>query len=96
MLFQSKQLVITPPDPLSPNPFLTASLLPEFVLDLNITSLIGSRAKLADVPKLHELIRSHIRRLLLQQGTWKIVLPGIANAEVIKKETFEEQSTTLL
>lgn len=33
----------------------------DFTLDLKTTSLMGSRAKLADVPKLHELITHQVR-----------------------------------
>ena len=56
-------------------------MLPDFTLDLKSTSLLGSRAKLADVPKLHELIDSQIRRAIDQRGTLKIVLPGISHEE---------------
>jgi maintenance of mitochondrial morphology protein 1 len=56
-------------------------MLPDFTLDLKSTSLLGSRAKLADVPKLHELIDNQIRRALVQQGTLSIVLPGLSNVK---------------
>lgn len=36
----------------------------DFVLDLKTTSLMGSRAKLADVPKLHELITHQVRQFV--------------------------------
>lgn len=38
---------------------------------------MGSRAKLANVPKLHELIQHQLRRLLAARGTWNIILPGL-------------------
>ena len=57
---------------------------PNFTLDLKSTSLLGSRAKLADVPKLHELIDSQLRRALVRWGTLKIVLPGLSNVEDVK------------
>ena len=38
---------------------------------------MGSRAKLADVPKLHEMIQSQVRKMLLERSTWKVVLPGL-------------------
>jgi maintenance of morphology protein 1 len=41
------------------------------------TSLMGSRAKLANVPKLHELIQHQLRRILAARATWKIPLPGL-------------------
>lgn len=40
---------------------------------------MGSRAKLANVPKLHELIQHQARRILAARGTWKFALPGLAN-----------------
>jgi maintenance of mitochondrial morphology protein 1 len=54
-------------------------MLPNFSLDLKSTSLLGSRAKLADVPKLQELIDSQLRRALSRRGTFKLVLPGFSN-----------------
>lgn len=65
---------------------MTVSLLPDFILDLKTNSLMGSRAKLADVPKLHELIQAQVRRALLERGTWKIVLPWVANVDEVKEE----------
>lgn len=75
------QVVITPPLLTSPVPALTLTMLPNFTLDLKSTSLLGSRAKLADVPKLHELIDSQLRRALIRRGTLKIVLPGLSKIE---------------
>jgi maintenance of mitochondrial morphology protein 1 len=59
-------------------------MLPDFLLDLKSTSLLGSRARLIDVPKLHELIDSQIRRAIIQQGTLRVVLPGLSNVEAVK------------
>jgi len=51
---------------------------------------MGSRAKLANVPKLHELIQHQVRRLLAARATWDFVLPGLgtvmAAQENVKKE----------
>ncbi|KAH9073492.1 hypothetical protein EDB83DRAFT_2219532, partial [Lactarius deliciosus] len=47
--------VITPPSPSPPAPALTLTVLSNFTLELQSISLLGSRAKLADVPKLHKL-----------------------------------------
>ncbi|KAF5377503.1 hypothetical protein D9615_005264 [Tricholomella constricta] len=86
---------IIPPAPASPAPVLTFSISPEFTLDLTTTSLMGSRAKLANVPKLHELIQHQVRRILAARGTWKVVLPGLASLsevrEQVKKEPKEDQ-----
>jgi len=79
-VFSSRVLTI-PPTPSSPTPALTFTMLPNFTLDLKSTSLLGSRAKLADVPKLHELINSQIRRALIQWGILRIVLPGLSHEE---------------
>ena len=60
-------------------------MLPNFSLDLKSTSLLGSRAKLADVPKLHELIDKQLRGALSRRGTFKLVLPGVSNIEDVKR-----------
>ena len=67
------------------------SIPPTFTLDLETKSLIGSRAKLEDVPKLHELIQAQIRRILAERGTWKIVLPWVANVDEVKEEVAKEE-----
>lgn len=59
-------------------------MLPNFTLDLKSTSLLGSRAKLADVPKLHELIDNQIRRAIIRWGTLKIVLPGLSSVDDVR------------
>jgi len=82
---QPLQVVIIPPSYSSPAPALTFTMLPNFTLDLKSTSLLGSRAKLADVPKLHELIDSQIRRAITSRGTLKFVLPGLSNVEDVKE-----------
>jgi maintenance of morphology protein 1 len=65
---------------------LTLSVAPDFTLNLTTTSLMGSRAKLADVPKLHELIQHQARRVLAASGTWKVVLPGLGTVAVVQEE----------
>jgi maintenance of morphology protein 1 len=67
--------------PSSPAPALTLAVLPNFTLELQSRSLLGSRAKLADVPKLHELIDSQIRRAIGRWGTLRISLPGLSHLE---------------
>jgi maintenance of morphology protein 1 len=52
---------------------------------------MGSRAKLADVPKLHELIQNQLRRVLVSRGTFKVVLPGLASVAEVKEEIRKEQ-----
>ncbi|KAI5123634.1 hypothetical protein M0805_003448 [Coniferiporia weirii] len=82
----SSPVLLTPPDPLSVNPTLTVSLPPTFILELKTTSLMGRRAKLADVPKLHEMIQAQVRRVLTERGTWKVVMPWVATVEDVLKE----------
>ncbi|KAF8912820.1 maintenance of mitochondrial morphology protein 1 [Gymnopilus junonius] len=76
---------VRPPSPTSVAPVLTLTISPNFVLDLTTTSLMGSRAKLANVPKLHELIQHQVRRVLAARATWKIVLPGLATIPVAEQ-----------
>ncbi|KAI0344627.1 maintenance of mitochondrial morphology protein 1 [Trametopsis cervina] len=89
----SSTILLTPPQPHSPHPTLTV-MLPspqsDFTLDLKTTSLMGSRAKLADVPKLHELITNQIRRVIAEKGIWRIVLPGLASVEQVKEDVQKE------
>ncbi|KAF8496677.1 hypothetical protein JB92DRAFT_1049938 [Gautieria morchelliformis] len=58
----SSKIILTPPRPSSSTPELKIALDPSFTLDLHISSLLGSRAKLADVPKLHDMIESQIKK----------------------------------
>ena len=51
-----------------------------------MNSDVGSRAKLSDVPKLHELIEAQIRRAISERATWKVVLPGVTTVEEVKRE----------
>ncbi|EMD41781.1 hypothetical protein CERSUDRAFT_147088 [Gelatoporia subvermispora B] len=90
----SSSILLTPPDPTSPHPTVTFSLPSshtDFTLNLRTTSLMGSRAKLADVPKLHELITHQIRRLLVEKGTWKVVLPGLTSVHDAEEDVRREQ-----
>ena len=72
------QISVRPPSATDSTPVLTLTISPNFVLDLIITSLMGSRAKLANVPKLHELIQHQLRRVLAARATWKVALPGLS------------------
>ena len=77
---------MTPPSSTAPAPTLAVRIPPSFRLELKTTSLMGSRAKLADVPKLHELIEHQLRRQLAQRGSWKIVLPGLTSVADVQAE----------
>ena len=51
---------------------------------------MGSRAKLADVPKIHELIQDQVRRVLTERGTWKVVMPWLTTVKDVKEELEEK------
>ncbi|EIM92556.1 uncharacterized protein STEHIDRAFT_89651 [Stereum hirsutum FP-91666 SS1] len=87
----SSSISIIPPVPGSHAPSLTIRIPPTFTLKLTNTSLLGSRAKLADVPKLHELIEYQIRRQIAQRGEYKIALPGLASVKEVKEEIKKEK-----
>ncbi|KAG1755125.1 maintenance of mitochondrial morphology protein 1 [Suillus paluster] len=90
-LFESK-VTLVPPSPASAAPVLTISLPQDFILNLKTTSLMGSRAMLRDVPKLHELIECQVRRVLALRGTWKVVLPGVGSLATAQHEVEKEQA----
>ncbi|KIK71176.1 hypothetical protein GYMLUDRAFT_33314 [Collybiopsis luxurians FD-317 M1] len=94
-LFKSS-ITITPPLQTSPAPTLTFSIHPNFTLDLTTVSLMGSRAKLANVPKLHDLIQHQVHRVLAAKGTWKVVLPGLATVTEAKQEIKKEMADAAL
>ncbi|KAI0724451.1 maintenance of mitochondrial morphology protein 1 [Cerioporus squamosus] len=85
---------LTPPRPHAPHPTITFTLPAphsDFTLDIKTTSLMGSRAKLEDVPKVHELIQHQIRRVIMEKGTWKVVLPGLASVSEVKEDVKVER-----
>lgn len=77
-------IILSTPSPGDAPPVLSVSLPPDFTLRLKTTSLMGSRAMLKDVPKLHDLIECQVRRVLAAKGTWKVGLPGLASVSEIK------------
>jgi len=96
-LFSAPALLV-PPQAHAEHPTLTVTLpapQTDFVLELKTTSLLGSRAKLADVPKLHELINQQIRKVIQEKGIWKIVLPGLASVKEVKEDIAKEQKALL-
>ncbi|RDX55969.1 maintenance of mitochondrial morphology protein 1 [Polyporus arcularius HHB13444] len=85
---------LTPPQPNAPHPTITFTLPAphsDFTLNIKTTSLMGSRAKLEDVPKVHELIQHQIRRVIMEKGTWKVVLPGLASVSEVKEDVKAER-----
>lgn len=62
---------ISGPDSLSnAKASMSLSLHPDFVLDLASTSLIGSRAKLQDIPKVEQLIIGRIKNYVIENFVW--------------------------
>ncbi|KAF8807557.1 maintenance of mitochondrial morphology protein 1 [Phlegmacium glaucopus] len=84
---------VRPPSATDSMPVLTLTISPNFILDLTTTSLMGSRAKLANVPKLHELIQHQVRRVLAARATWKVMLPGLSGLPQVAQETKETEKS---
>lgn len=72
---------LAPPHFPHSHPTLLFSLHPDFTLNLSITSLLGSRAKLQDIPKVEQLILSRIRSFIQDRIVWpgrvEVSLPGV-------------------
>ncbi|PPQ89589.1 hypothetical protein CVT25_012334 [Psilocybe cyanescens] len=79
-------ICVRPPATTDISPMFTFMISPNFVLDLTTTSLMGSRAKLANVPKLHELIQHQVRRVLAARASWKVALPGLTTVTDVEKK----------
>ncbi|KAL4064966.1 hypothetical protein V8B97DRAFT_2010638 [Scleroderma yunnanense] len=72
-------VILSGPSSSSVSPVLSITLPSDFTLRLKTTSLVGSRAILKDVPKLHNLIEQQVRRILIAKGSWKLALPGLSS-----------------
>lgn len=51
-------------------PSVRISLYPDFVLEMECTSLIGSRAKLENIPKIEQLLVNRIRAVITEKLVW--------------------------
>lgn len=52
---------------------------------------MGSRAKLANVPKLHELIQHQVRRVFAARARYPFLLPGLTRlAEPVMRDMKKE------
>jgi maintenance of morphology protein 1 len=86
--------------------YIAISSHSDFVLDLKVQSLIGSRTKLEDIPKLRDLIQTKLRNVYIDKLVYptfvKIKVPNMWKdnsnnaAEDITSDTpMEEQATVL-
>lgn len=71
--------------------YIAISSHSDFVLDLKVQSLIGSRTKLEDIPKLRDLIQTKLRNVYID----KLVYPTFVKIKVpnIWKENDKEDIT---
>ncbi|KAF2095254.1 mitochondrial outer membrane protein MMM1, partial [Rhizodiscina lignyota] len=71
----------TPQHPYHPPTSLTFTFLPDYRLDLSVRSLLGSRARLTDVPKIAQLIEDRIHawfdERVVEPRFQQIVLPSL-------------------
>lgn len=65
-------LLSSPITPTSPTPHqsIQLSLQPDFSLSISTTSLLGSRAKLQDLPKIEQLVASRLRQAIAERIVW--------------------------
>ncbi|KAF8337588.1 uncharacterized protein EI90DRAFT_3119035 [Cantharellus anzutake] len=80
--------VVTISPPTFDTPSFTLSLRPDFSLSLTQSSLMGSRAKLSDVPKVHQMIADRIKAAFLAKAkAYRVALPGTwEHSDVLGKE----------
>lgn len=75
-------------DPAAPSPAILLSLDPDFTLSMSTTSLLGSRAKLQDIPKVEQLILGRLRAWMVDNFVWPKVrvlkLPGVGSKGAIE------------
>ncbi|WVQ94413.1 hypothetical protein IAU59_001492 [Kwoniella sp. CBS 9459] len=73
-------------EPVDERQHVHVSLLPDFHLNLKTTSLLGSRAKLQDIPKLEQLILSRLRSVIqdrfVHPNHLSLALPRILSPSV--------------
>ena len=71
----------TPTNPSKPKTNLAFSFLPDYRLDLSVRSLIGSRSRLQDVPKIAQLVQARIEawfeERVVEPRVQVVPLPGI-------------------
>ena len=80
----------------TPAATLSLSLHPDFILELASTSLIGSRAKLQDIPKVEQLVVGRVRAWVIENLVWPKVrtvkLPSMASRKKEEKDSGERKN----
>ncbi|KAF9778153.1 hypothetical protein BJ322DRAFT_1093309 [Thelephora terrestris] len=97
-LFSCK-LVFTPPKPTTgivkqlpitseESPVFTINIPPSSIsLHLKMNTTIGLLPQLANIQKLHELIETQVKKLISEQATWTVILPGMSKPRAGTKES---------
>ncbi|CAI2164608.1 11786_t:CDS:2 [Funneliformis geosporum] len=69
--------IVTTPE----SSYILVSILPDFILEFNVQSLIGSRSKLEDIPKITHIITSKLRNAFCEKFVYpnfkKIKIPDL-------------------
>ncbi|CAO1639424.1 unnamed protein product [Sympodiomycopsis kandeliae] len=77
---------------------LELSLHPDFLLSATCSSLVGSRAKLQDIPKIQQLILQRIRSAIIDKIGWPRVftveLPDLVKRRVVIKRKKRSRTVT--
>lgn len=86
-----------PPPPRSRHQ-LHFSLHPDFALEASATSLLGSRAKLQDIPKIEQLLISRLRGWILDRFVWprywSLTLPNLVPSPAAARHADDAQGDT--
>ena len=85
--------IVTTPE----SSYILVSALPDFILEFNVQSLIGSRSKLEDIPKITHIIISKLRNAFCEKFVYpnfeKIKIPDLWSANKNSKNSEESHST---
>lgn len=76
--------------------YIAISSHPDFILDLQVQSLIGSRTKLEDIPKLTDLIQTKLRNIYIDKMVYptflKIKVPNLWEEQAAEPEQPQDNS----
>ena len=81
LLTQISVEVGAPRTPGARGPEIRVSVYTDFILNARLSSIIGSKDKLQDIPKIEELLVTRMRMFIVQYLVWPkfwtIPLPGV-------------------